>query len=302
MLRCQAPTSLTTRVVKNGDNPGRQLYRKALTYEEDDENSYGRFLFEFFNEHEISHSEPAGRSLFFLPARPHWEELNDQRLTDEVLTRYTHSDSLVKSHLHQSEVVKLSQGSSADEVRHLRTNASYVKSRIPSTPEGTNKTGIHRFPLYVPKLPPLDLAALKSSQPALGVRIGSRRFLLTRLPMGACISVFVAQHISLAIHEEAYKLTGKSPSNAVTYIDNWLGQGDMTRFFSLVAVKFGATLKENTLAPRHDVLGLDFCSESKTMRISKKIPSPPSPFCRGPFPHWKELNEQRLADEALTTV
>jgi hypothetical protein len=91
-VRCQAPTSLTARAAKTGDNPGRQLYRKALTY--DDENPCGRFLFEFSNEHEFSHSEPAGRSLFFLPA--HWEELNEQRLADEVLT------GLVKLHLNGS--------------------------------------------------------------------------------------------------------------------------------------------------------------------------------------------------------
>jgi hypothetical protein len=104
-----------------------------------------------------------------------------------------------------------------------------------------------------------------------GVTIGKRKFLLQRLPMGACISVFVAQQISESIHNIAWSASGNvSSSSSVTYIDNWIGTGDMVSAYQEAAEHVGAILKENTVAKSHDVLGLEITA-GESIRISQRI-------------------------------
>lgn len=57
-----------------------------------------------------------------------------------------------------------------------------------------------------------------------GVQIGTQTFRLCRLPMGACISVFVGHTISERLHQRLLPEGIKR----LTYIDNWYSQGNNT--------------------------------------------------------------------------
>ena len=96
-----------------------------------------------------------------------------------------------------------------------------------------------------------------------GVRIGSKTFQLKKLPMGASISVYVAQKIAEAMI--------RSERNSIVYIDNFLCIGDaITHTAAKARATLGMTERtEDTL----EYLGLEVSLAKGTLRLNQKFGS-----------------------------
>ncbi|CUF22587.1 unnamed protein product [Bodo saltans] len=95
-----------------------------------------------------------------------------------------------------------------------------------------------------------------------GIKIGKRVFRLTRLPMGATISVYVAHTISSYMHRQL--LPRNTP--CMTYIDNWYSKGNNVNHYD----KCIAKLSENTAGTKMTILGVDVDTTEKTIRLGSK--------------------------------
>ncbi|CUE72714.1 unnamed protein product [Bodo saltans] len=108
-----------------------------------------------------------------------------------------------------------------------------------------------------------QLELSKSIRKYFGVQIGEKTFRLCRLPMGACISVYVGHTISCLLHE---RVTPQVPLK-LTYIDNWYSNGDNRRKYEAST----AILSENSYGTRVSMLGLIADCTNKTLQLGERF-------------------------------
>jgi hypothetical protein len=108
-----------------------------------------------------------------------------------------------------------------------------------------------------------------------GVQVGTQFFTLTRLPMGATISVFVANALASTIHREA---VGSAPK--ITYLDNLISAGNHTRDLERVAQQVGATFGSYEVGKTMDVLGINVDVTRKRVKLSEKFMTKHTPLLR----------------------
>ncbi|CUG75999.1 unnamed protein product [Bodo saltans] len=103
-------------------------------------------------------------------------------------------------------------------------------------------------------------------QPYYGVQIGKQTYTLTRLPMGATISVFVANAFATTIHREA---VGTAPR--LTYLDNLVSAGRNTQHLKNIATKVNATFGTFEEGTVMDVLGVNVDVARKKVKLAEKF-------------------------------
>jgi hypothetical protein len=99
-----------------------------------------------------------------------------------------------------------------------------------------------------------------------GVRNRRSIFKLTRLPMGAVISVFVANTLACVLHNDAV-----SGDDKITYMDNLVSSGDNKDTLKEVGRQTGATFGEIEVGTKMDVLGIRVDVVAKTVRLSQRF-------------------------------
>lgn len=90
---------------------------------------------------------------------------------------------------------------------------------------------------------------------------GHKYFLLTKLPMGGVISVFISQvYLSAAMQQLV--------NPGLTYIDSWIFHGDVRQTVTNITEHFQASLSENNHDTTVDYLGLNLNARNRSIRLA----------------------------------
>jgi hypothetical protein len=128
-----------------------------------------------------------------------------------------------------------------------------ITKKAPKLTQGDLKCYFYQIPLET------------QVQDFFGVDIAGETFKVTRLPMGAVISVFVATALAKTLHTEA---VGTTPN-----LDNLVSSGSNAEALREVARRTGATFIEGEIieGTTMDVLGVRVDTVRKTVRLAENF-------------------------------